>query len=86
MLLMIGAKFLYVSFEFDVGFAVIVPGISLPPLIFSPTDQMVSSGGICLDPATNNIVEYSAAIELLSEAIALGIRRLVAHLDSQLVV
>jgi len=34
----------------------------------------------------NNIAEYSALIEPLSDAIAHGIRRLVVRLDSQLVI
>jgi ribonuclease HI len=36
--------------------------------------------------ATKNIAEYSAVIELLVDAISLGIRCLVVRLDSQLVV
>ena len=55
-------------------------------VIFSPIDELVSSGGICLDPATNNVVEYNAVIELMSEESALGIRHLIVRLDSQLVV
>jgi ribonuclease HI len=65
----------------------IVPRISSSTwVIFSPTDQLVSSGGICLGPATNNVVEYSVVIELMSKSISLNIHRLVVHLDSQLVV
>jgi ribonuclease HI len=41
---------------------------------------------VCLSHATNNIAEYSAVIELLVDAISLGIRHLVGRLDSQLVV
>jgi ribonuclease HI len=55
-------------------------------VIFSPTNELVSSGGIFLGPATNNIAEYSAVIELMSEASTLGIHHLVVRLDSQLVV
>lgn len=52
-------------------------------VIFSPTDELVSSEGICLGPATNKIARsYSVVIKLLSEALALGIRRLVVRLDS----
>jgi hypothetical protein len=41
--------------------------------IYMPTDELISLHGICLGRATNNIVEYSAVIELLTEAISLGI-------------
>jgi ribonuclease HI len=54
--------------------------------IFSPTNEMVSSGGIYLGPTTNNNAEYSAIIKLLFEAIALNIHKLVFKLGSQLVV
>jgi ribonuclease HI len=54
--------------------------------IYMPTDELISLRGICLGRATNNIVEYSAVIELLTEAISLGIHHLVVRLDSQLVV
>jgi hypothetical protein len=46
-------------------------------VIFSPTDELVSSGGVYLGPATNNIAEYSVVIELLSEALTLGIHHFV---------
>ena len=42
--------------------------------------------GVCLGPATNNVTEYSAILELLNEAINLGICALLVYLDSQLVV
>jgi ribonuclease HI len=48
--------------------------------------KLISLRGVCLGRATNNIAEYSAVIELLVDAISLGIRRLVVRLDSQLVV
>jgi ribonuclease HI len=54
--------------------------------IYMPTDELISLHGICLGRATNNITEYSTVIELLTEAISLGIHRLVVRLDSQLVV
>ena len=41
---------------------------------------------MCLTRTTNNVAEYSAVIELLAEAVDLGIRALVVNLDSQLVV
>jgi ribonuclease HI len=47
---------------------------------------LLSSGGICLGDTTNNVVEYSAVIELLRDAFSLGISRLRVYLDAQLVV
>jgi ribonuclease HI len=49
-------------------------------------DQVVSSGGICLGPTTNNMAEYHAVIGLLTQASSLGISRIIIYLDSQLVV
>jgi hypothetical protein len=37
--------------------------------IYRPTDELISLHGICLGRATNIIAEYSAIIELLTEAI-----------------
>jgi ribonuclease HI len=54
--------------------------------IYAPMNELVSLRGVCLGRVTNNIAEYSAVIELLNDAISLGIRRLVVRLDSQLVV
>jgi ribonuclease HI len=34
-------------------------------VIYSPTNQLVSVGGVCLRETTNNVVEYSIVIELL---------------------
>jgi ribonuclease HI len=48
--------------------------------------KLISLRGVCLGRATNNIAEYSVVIEVLVDAISLGIRRLVVRLDSQLVV
>jgi hypothetical protein len=39
--------------------------------IYMPIDELISLHGICLKCATNNITEYSAIIELLSESISL---------------
>jgi ribonuclease HI len=50
--------------------------------IYAPTNELVSLRGVCLGCATNNIAEYSAVIELLIDAISLGIRHLVVRLDS----
>ena len=47
---------------------------------------MLSSGGICLGDTTNNVAEYSAVIELLRDALSLGISHLWFYLDAQMVV
>jgi hypothetical protein len=39
-------------------------------VICMPTSQLVSSGGVCLGEAINNIVEYSVLIELLCDALS----------------
>jgi ribonuclease HI len=49
-------------------------------------DEVVSSGGICLGPTTNNMAEYHTVIGLLTQASSLGISRIIIYLDSQLVV
>jgi ribonuclease HI len=54
--------------------------------IYAPTDELISLHGVFLGHATNNIVEYSAVIELLTDAISVGIYHLIVRLDSQLVV
>jgi ribonuclease HI len=55
-------------------------------VIFTPRGQLLSSGGICLGNTTNNVVEYSAVIELLRDAQSFGISHLRVYLDAQLVV
>ena len=55
-------------------------------VIYTPMGQFFSSGGVCLWPSSNNIIEYSVMIELLHNAISHSIRSLEVHLDSQLVV
>ena len=55
-------------------------------VIYTPMGQVLSSGGVCLRPSSNNVVEYSAVIELLRDAISHGVHSLEVHLDSQLVV
>ena len=54
--------------------------------IFDPSGELVSFQGICIGQSTNNIVEYSALIELLSNVISLGIHQIIVRLDSQLIV
>ena len=55
-------------------------------VIYTLTGQVLSSGGVCLWPSSNNVVEYSTVIELLCDAILHGVHSLEIHLDSQLVV
>ncbi len=55
-------------------------------VVYSPTNELLSSGRVYLGPATNNVAEYHAIIGLLTEAISLGVTQLIANLDSQLVV
>ena len=55
-------------------------------VIYSPSGQLVALGGACLGPASNNVVEYRAIIELLWDAFSHGITQLEVCLDSQLVV
>ena len=55
-------------------------------MIYDPHGELIDIQGVCLGCTMNNVAEYSAVIELLSEAINLGIRTLVVNLDSQLVV
>ena len=54
--------------------------------IFALNDELVSFQGICIGRSMNNITEYSALIELLSDAISFGINHIIIRLDSQLVV
>jgi hypothetical protein len=54
--------------------------------IYAPKDELINLHGVFLGHATNNIVEYNAVIELLTDAISLDICHLIVRLDSQLVV
>ena len=40
--------------------------------IYAPMDELISLHGVCLGRATNNIVEYSAVIKLLTDVVSLG--------------
>lgn len=55
-------------------------------VLYDPNGEMIKLQGIYLGQTTNNIVEYSVVIELLSKVVVLGIRDLVVKLDSQLIV
>jgi ribonuclease HI len=45
--------------------------------IYAPMDELINLHGVFLGHATNNIVEYSAVIELLTNAISFGIHHLI---------
>jgi len=51
-----------------------------------PSYNLVSSGAVCIGPATNNIAEYWAVIGILTEAASQDVRNLVVLMDSQLMV
>ena len=55
-------------------------------VLYSPTYDLVSSGEVCIGPATNKIVEYRVVIGLLTEAFSQYVHNLVVLMDSQLVV
>ena len=55
-------------------------------VLYSPAEDLVSSGAVCIGPATNNITEYEAVIGILTEAASQDVRDLVVLMDSQLVV
>jgi ribonuclease HI len=55
-------------------------------VIYSPEGELVSSGGVCLEPSTSNVVEYSIVIEILCNSISHGVQYLYIHLDSHLVI
>ena len=55
-------------------------------VIYTPMGQVLSSGGVCLQPSSKNVAEYSAVIDLLQDTISHGVLSLEVCLDSQLVV
>ena len=55
-------------------------------VIYSPSGQLVATGGAFLGPASNNVIEYRAVIELLWDALSRGITQLEFRMDSQMVV
>ena len=60
--------------------------VSAAWVLYSLAEDLVSSGAVCIGPATNNIIEYEAVIGLLTEATSEDVRDLVVLMDSQLVV
>ena len=59
---------------------------SAASVIYSPSRQLVAFGGACIGPATNNVAEYKAVIEILWDVVSRGITQLEVRLDYQLVV
>ena len=55
---------------------------SISWVIYTPTGQVLSLGGVCLQPSSNNVTEFSAVIEFLWDAISHGVLSLEVHLDS----
>ena len=55
-------------------------------VLYSPAKDLFSSGVVCLGPTTNNIAEYEAFIDLLTEATSQDVHDLVVLMDSQLMV
>ena len=54
-------------------------------VLYSPTSELVSSGGIILGPSTSNLAEHQAVVRLLIESIANDVREIRVYLDSELV-
>ena len=50
-------------------------------VIYTPMGQVLSSGGVCLRPSSNNFAEYSVIIELLHDSISHDIHSLEVHID-----
>ena len=55
-------------------------------VLYSPAEDLVNSGVVCIGPTTNNIVEYEAVIGLLTEAASQDVCDLVVLMEYQLVV
>ena len=55
-------------------------------VLYSLACDLVSSGVVCIGPATNNITEYQAFIGLLTKVASQDVHNLVVLMDSQLVV
>ena len=77
-------SFAYIGF-FDGASRHTQHSASIAWVIYTPTGQVLSSGGVCLRPSLNNFDEYSATIELLCDSISHRVLSLEVHLDSQLV-
>ena len=55
-------------------------------VLYSPGEDLVSLGAVCIGPDTNNIAEYEVVISLLTEAASQDVCDLVFFMDSQLMV
>jgi ribonuclease HI len=55
-------------------------------VIFTPQGQLLSSEGICLGDATNNVAKYNSVLKFLRDTLSHGISYLWVYLDAQLVV
>ena len=55
-------------------------------VLYSPVEDLVSSGAVCIGPATNKITEYEAVIGILIEVASQDVHDLVVLMDSHLVV
>ena len=55
-------------------------------VLYSPADDLVNSGAVCIGPTTNNIVEYQVVIGLLTESASKDVHNLVVLMELQLVV
>ena len=55
-------------------------------VIYALEGHVVSLGGVCLRPSSNNVVGYIFVIELLRDAISNGVQFLEFRLQSQLAV
>ena len=51
-------------------------------VLYSPTNDLLRSGGTCLGPTMNNIVEYHAVIGLLIESLTSNVSHIRVYLDS----
>ena len=60
--------------------------VSTAWVLYSPTGDLVSSGGVCLGPSTNNLTEYHAVIGLLMDVLANDVREIRVYLAFELVV
>ena len=55
-------------------------------VMYSPTGDLVSLGGVCLGYSTNNFTEYHAVIIFFMESLDNDVRDIRVYLDSELVV
>ena len=50
-------------------------------VIYTPMSQVLSLGGVCLQPSSNNVADYSVIDELLQDAILHGVLSLEVCID-----